>query len=208
MAAFDEPTGTREELRALLRSYNEDPADRKRILAQIDRRFVRRVCLLVVDMCGFSRTVKARGIIHFLALLERLERVVHPSIEEAGGRVLRWEADNVFAVFPDVSSALAGVRAIQRDVRAANEALPTDDEVGVSMGVGFGDLLLVGDDDAWGDEMNVASKLGEDLAECGEVLLSESAYGALAERPDALNERTYRVSGVDIRAYALPGVTE
>src|SRR5207247_5090990 len=140
---------------------------------------------------------------HFLAMLERLERVVRPSIEAAGGRVLRWEADNVFAVFEHVDHALEAVRSIERDVRAANEALPAEDEVGVSIGIGYGDLLLVGEEDAWGDEMNMASKLGEDVSECGEVLLTESARRALPADGEDVTERTYVVSGMTITAFRV-----
>ena len=45
-------------------------------------------------------------------------------------------------------------------------------EIYVAIGIGYGRVLLVGDDDAWGDEMNIACKLGEDLAERGEDLVS------------------------------------
>jgi len=38
---------------------------------------------------------------------------------------------------------------------------------------------MVGDRDLYGDEMNLASKLGEDLAQDDEILLTEAAYQAL-----------------------------
>jgi adenylate cyclase len=167
----------------------------------------------VLDTCGFSRTVRGQGIVHFLALLERMERLIRPCVEEWHGRILRREADNLFAVFDTPDRAVHAARNIQRDVRAANEALPVEDEVGVSIGIGFGDLLLVGEDDAWGEEMNLASKLGEDLAECGEVLITRSARDALDPADEIeLEERAYAVSGIDVHAFhvghgaqALPG---
>ena len=192
---------TREELQAHLLDYNEHPQRRERVLAEVDERFRRTAAVVVVDTCGFSRTVREKGIVHFLALLERLERLMRPSIEREGGRILRREADNVFAVFDGPDRAVAAARAIQHDVGAANEALPAEEEVGVSIGVGYGDLLLVGNDDAWGEEMNLASKLGEDLAECGEILITPAAREGLSRGGAELEERRYSVSGLELVAY-------
>ena len=200
-----EAMASRDELQALLQAYNEHPDDRDRILAEIDKRFRRTVAILVLDTCGFSRTVQGKGIVHFLALLEGMERLVRPTVEGAGGRILRREADNVFAVFDSPADAVQAARAIYHDVVTVNEALPADEEVGVSIGIGFGELLLVGEDDAWGDEMNLASKLGEDLARCGEILLTEAAGAAAKDGDVRLEERTFSVSGVDLRAFQLGG---
>ncbi len=162
--------------------------------------------MLVLDTCGSSRTVRGQGIVHFLALLERMERLIRPCVDAARGRILRREADNLFAVFDDPNEAVRAARSIQHDVGAANEALPAEDEVGVSVGIGFGDLLLVGDDDAWGDEMNLASKLGEDLAECGETLVTKAARDALRGDEDVtLEERDYIVSGLSLTAFSATG---
>jgi class 3 adenylate cyclase len=194
-----------EELRALLSEFNERPRDRARVLQRIHRQFLRRLAVLVLDTCGFSRRVRESGIVHMLALLERLERVIRPSVERAGGRVLRREADNVFAVFDLPDQAIRAARDILEDVRIANEALPAEEEAGVSIGIGFGDLIVVGEDDVWGDEMNLASKLGEDMAKCGEVLLSPAARDGLTDAGQPLEERTYELSGLTLTAYRLTG---
>jgi class 3 adenylate cyclase len=38
--------------------------------------------------------------------------------------------------------------------------------------MGYGDMLLVGDEDVFGAEVNAASKLGEDTAKSGEILVT------------------------------------
>jgi class 3 adenylate cyclase len=172
------------------------------VLAELDARFRREVAVLVLDACGFSRSVRAEGIVHFLALLERLERLIRPCVEERHGRILRREADNIYAVFDTADHAVRAAVAIRHDVRAANEALPEDEEAGVSIGIGYGELLLVGPDDAWGDEMNLASKLGEDLADCHEILITAAAREALREVGDlVLTERDFEVSGIALPAF-------
>ena len=111
--ASTEAMPSREELQALLKDYNEHPDRRDAVLAEIDERFRRRVAVLVLDTCGFSRTVRGHGIVHFLALLERMERLIRPCVDAARGRILRREADNLFAVFDDPND----VRAHGRDER-------------------------------------------------------------------------------------------
>ncbi|HXJ62993.1 MAG TPA: adenylate/guanylate cyclase domain-containing protein [Actinomycetota bacterium] len=196
------PMPDRSELEPLLKEYNEHPEVRERVVADIDAKFRRDVAVLVLDACGFSRSVRAKGIVHFLALLERLERLIAPCVEEHHGRILRREADNLYAVFDTADHAVRAAIAIRHDVRAANEALPEDEEVGVSIGVGFGELLLIGPDDAWGEQMNLASKLGEDLADCDEILITAGARDALESTDDyELTERDFHVSGVTLPAF-------
>jgi adenylate cyclase len=150
----------REVLRSLLYEYNEHPSERPRILREIHRRFDREHALLIMDAAGFSRTVKAVGIVHVLALLERLERIVRPQVEAHRGRILA--------------------------------------------GIGFGTVLAIGEDDVYGDEMNLASKLGEDLARPEEVLLTPAAHAALAGTDTfTFQEVGVTISGLESPAYRL-----
>jgi class 3 adenylate cyclase len=193
----------REQLQTLLRDYNEYPERRREIVRNIERQFRHTVAILVADSCGFSRTVQQQGIIHFLALLERLERLVLPVIQSHGGRLLREEADNFFAIFPDAAKAVACADEICRNVKIANGPLPAANEIYVAIGVGFGDVLLVGDDDIFGDEMNVTCKLGEDLAQQDEILLTENAYAALGATEHEFEELNFTVSGIEVKAFRL-----
>jgi class 3 adenylate cyclase len=193
----------REQLAKMLNEYNEYPERRDEIIANIDRDFGQTVAILIMDSCGFSRTVHSHGIIHFLSLLERLWRLVHPLVSEYGGRPLREDADDLFAVFPDVPSALACAKAIHEHVEIANGPLPASNEIYVALGIGYGHVLLVGEDDAWGDEMNLACKLGEDIAQQGEVLLTEEAHKAVANDGHSFEQLDLSVSGLQMTAYRL-----
>ena len=57
----------------------------------------------------------------------------------------------------------------------ANEALPAAEETQIAIGIGYGSVLDVGDGHLYGDEMNLAFKLGEDLGTAQEVLLTPAA---------------------------------
>ena len=188
------------ELAKLLDARNEHPESLAEIDGEIWRRFGRTRAVLVLDMCGFSRLTMRYGITHFLAMIRRLQTIVRPVIAQGGGHVVKTEADNVFATFDDVPEALATARAIQRSLDAANTYLPEDWDLHAGIGIGYGPILLIGDQDLFGSEMNVASKLGEDVAARGEILLSSAARERVASEFDA-TEIAVELSGLTLRAY-------
>jgi adenylate cyclase len=188
------------ELWRMLDARNEHPESLGEIDGEIWRRFGRTRAVLVLDMCGFSRLTMRYGITHFLAMIRRLVTIVRPVIADAGGLIVKTEADNVYATFDDVPQALAAARAIQGSLAAANAFLPEDWDLHAAIGIGYGPLLLIGDHDLYGSEMNVASKLGEDVAGRGEVLLSVGAYERLGDAADAV-EIPVQLSGLTMRAF-------
>jgi len=157
-------------------------------------------------MCGFSRLTMRYGITHFLSMIHRLHGIVRPIIARHAGRVVKTEADNVFAVFADVAAGVAAARDVQEQLATANVFLPEDWDLPASIGVGYGEVLMV-DDDFYGNELNLASKLGEDVADSGETLLTEAAHARLiAEAPRttmAFAPRPVTVSKMTLTAWAL-----
>jgi adenylate cyclase len=195
---------SRSRLRDLLNEYNEYPERQQEIDARIHEEFCKPVAIVVIDSCGFSRSVRQHGIVNYLARLERLERVVVPIIESHGGRVLRIEADNIFALFIDTKAAVACAAEVQHNVEIANDPLPAASEIYIAIGVGYGRVLLVDHDDAYGDEMNIACKLGEDLAQQGDILLTAAAHEALGEDSSwAFTDSSVSISGLELTAYKV-----
>jgi class 3 adenylate cyclase len=186
----------------LLDARNEHPESLPDIDADIWRRFGRTRAVLVLDMCGFSRLTMRYGITHFLAMIRRLVGIVRPVVTAAGGRVVKTDADNVFATFDDAPAALGAARAIQAHLDAANAFLPEDWDLHAGIGIGYGPLLVIGDDDLFGAEMNVASKLGEDVAGRGEILLSAAARERLGDAPGVtLEPIAIELSGLRLEAF-------
>jgi len=188
------------ELSRLLDARNEHPESLAEIDGEIWRRFGRTRAVLVLDMCGFSRLTMRYGITHFLAMIRRLQTIVRPVIAQGGGHVVKTEADNVFATFDDVPEALATARAIQRSLDTANAFLPEDWDLHAAIGIGYGPILLIGDADLFGSEMNIASKLGEDVAARGEILLSSGARARIAAEFEA-TEIPVQLSGLALKVY-------
>lgn len=198
-----QPSDEKVLLLQLLRQYNERPQDREKIHRQIQEHFHHTTAILVLDASGFTRTTRASGIIHFLAIMERLQRVVVPNIQRYGGRHLKSEADNIFASFESVDAAVQCANDVLTQIAAANILMPADDEIYASFGIGYGEVLLIGDEEIYGDEMNLACKLGEDLAERGELLITEAAYSALREAKMQFKEEHFSISGLQLKVYRL-----
>ena len=117
---------TRRELERLLALRNEHPERLVEIDRQIHATFAETHAVMVLDMCGFSRLTMRHGITHFLAMIHRLHGIVGPIVAGYGGHVVKTEADNVFAVFPEVENAVATATDIQEQLRVANAFLPED----------------------------------------------------------------------------------
>lgn len=189
------------ELHHLLDERTEHPERAPKLDREIRRRFEKERAIFVLDMSGFSRTVQRYGIIHYLGMIQRMRRIVGPNVEKHRGVVVKFEADNCFAVFPSPDKAIDAALGIHHDLGVAN--LMTDDEsdVHVSIGIGYGTVLLFCDD-MYGNELNLASKLGEDVAERNEILLTPAA------RAHIKGKRSFTVlpmsmSGVSMKAYKL-----
>jgi adenylate cyclase len=192
-------TGRHQALARLLAQRNEHPERLTRIDARIRATFERTLAVFVLDMCGFSRLTLAHGIIHYLALIQRMQGVVLPIVAARHGQLVKTEADNVFAVFERVSDAYAAALEVQAALHALNEVLPADWDVHAGIGIGHGPLLYIEGCDVFGAEMNLASKLGEDLACAGEVLLTAAAAAKLKRAK--LRARRAKISGISLRYF-------
>jgi class 3 adenylate cyclase len=190
------------ELDRLLKRRNSTPAHQRRIDRQIIRKFRRTRAVFVLDMAGFSISVQRYGIIHHLAKIHRMQAIVGAAVRTCGGVVAKFEADNCFATFSTAARAVEAGRRIQAELKAANISASERDALHVSIGIGYGPILLACDD-LFGDEMNLASKLGEDIAQSGEVLLTERARRSLRGARLRFEEMALSISGVHLRAAKL-----
>ena len=188
-------------LRQMLSERNRFPEREPHIDEQIHRTFGRTVAILVLDMVGFSRLTLERGIVHYMAMIHQMDRIARPAVSANGGRVIKQEADNLFCAFPDPAGALEGALDVLRAFDAVNSVLPPERHVYGSVGIGYGPTLLIGDRDMFGAEMNLACKLGEDLAGTNEILLTRAAHDALPDGTYKCAPTSFAIAGVELEAY-------
>ena len=200
-----EETPARARLKDLLLQRNQTPDRVEEIDREIVQRFQRKVSMLILDMCGFSRITASNGIIFYLAMIQQMESAASPAVMQNKGEVVKQEADNLFAFFSSPQDALEAALDIFRAFDAMNAVVPDERDIYGSIGIGFGDTLVIGDEDLFGDEMNRASRLGEDLAGRQEILLTPSAYEALPEGLYRFETARFEDRGDEITAYRFLG---
>jgi len=129
-------------------------------------------CVMFTDLSGFSRGVAQFGIIHFLQTIHESERLLIPVIEDHDGILLKVEGDSFLVIFRNPAKALACAVAMQKCLAEYNRDKADTDRVLLGVGLGYGKVLRIGDSDVFGVEVNGSSKLGEDRARAGEILVT------------------------------------
>jgi class 3 adenylate cyclase len=124
-------------------------------------------------------------------LMDRSVRRARPLVRRHGGGLIKVEADSMLLRFPDVAAACRSVAALERVMRRERRRLRADESLRFSYGIGWGEVIDLGSD-VFGLEVNLASKLGEDLARPGEALLTPAAAAAVARSP-GLRLRPHRL---------------
>lgn len=138
-----------------------------------------------MDLTGFTVSCFNGGEVHAILRILDAQKVCIPVLRERGASLIRAFADDLVALFDDVGRAFDAALEMHRRVALYGEAgLAGDGQAECCIGIGYGDVYATGPNLAMGDEMNRASKLGEDIARGGETLLTEKAFGALRGRKD------------------------
>ncbi|MBA3686400.1 MAG: adenylate/guanylate cyclase domain-containing protein [Planctomycetes bacterium] len=135
--------------------------------------------VMFTDLSGFSRRVAQFGIIHFLQTIHESMRILTPVLENHDGVLLKVEADSMLVIFRHPERALACSLAMQQACKQYNVGRAAEEHILLCIGLGWGQMLRVGDTDVFGPEVNAASKLGEDTARAGEILVTDRFRGAL-----------------------------
>ena len=172
-------------------------------VAAIDRRiwdlFGEEWSVMFTDLAGFSRQVARFGIIHFLQILLEQKRLLLPVIEKHDGILIKIEADSLLVLFKRPAHALACAIEMQRTCQAVSARRVPEEQVVLCCGLGHGRLLKIGDDDVFGHEVNLASKLGEDTAKGNEILVTRAFRESCGELPGASwEEQRIEHSGEDV----------
>ena len=187
----------------LLDELGEHPERISEITNRIEEVFEQERAILILDMSGFTRATRQGNIISFLLSINQMQRLAVPAVDSNGGILVKAEHDNLTCLFDKVDDALTASSEITERLESANVILPSDKELYASIGIGYGSILNIQNEDIYGNEVNIASKLGEDIGELGDVLLTPNAYQQVAERHIKFEERRISISGLELNYYAL-----
>ena len=201
------PTESQRRFQSMLQRYSlgADAAAREPLETAIWKEYGTQRVVLAVDMSGFSRLTQKHGIVHYLALVLRMRETAKPIIEAHGGALVRFEADNAFAMFEDGLEAIRAAIELNNAFDRENIATAQELDIHIACGIDQGEILVVESYlEFWGNAVNRASKLGEDLAAPGEILIEREVADALPPARD-FNIKPVRVaiSGIEIDGYTV-----
>lgn len=194
---------SRENLDRLLAEIIEYPDRREQITQTLEEMFGQEKAVMVLDMSGFSATTQRLGITSFLLMIHEMQTIAMPCVIAHKGLLVKAEADNLFCLFDTVIDAVRASQEITRHLTAANQILPHDRRLYVSIGIGFGMILNIADKDLYANEVNLASKLGEDIGTMGDILLTAAARAQLPDSEIVVKEETVGISGLELKYFIV-----
>jgi class 3 adenylate cyclase len=185
-------------------SQTEDLEQRRQIEESIWSEYGCEYAVFVLDMSGFSLLTRKYGIVHYLSMIRRMQLTTEPIIKSYRGSMIKYEADNCFAVFPDPLAAVNAAIAMQHSFPASN-LLTTDDlDIHIACGIDYGKVLMLEGEDCFGDPVNRACKIGEDIAAAGEILVTEEAWQMIPAQAGIRSTAiTVSASGIVLPAYRI-----
>jgi class 3 adenylate cyclase len=158
----------------------QNPSRWKAMDARLHEALVRPRAIVFTDTADFTKRVARDGILHFLMVFQRAVDAAPAVLKRHRGRLVKVEADSLLLEFPAVADACAGTIALDALLGRLNKGRAANERLKFSYGIGWGPTFSL-EDDVFGLEVNLASKLGEDLAKPSEALLTPAAAAALPE---------------------------
>jgi class 3 adenylate cyclase len=199
-------TTQHEKFQQLLLQYAQenDPEKRSEIEKNLWEEYGQERAVLVLDMSGFSLLTRKFGIVHYLSMVRRMQLTCEPIVKSYNGELIKFEADNCFALFPTPILAANAAIAMQHAFEGGNILTSDEFDIHVSCGIDYGKVLLIENEDCFGDAVNCASKLGEDIADSNEILITQTAMAMIpSEAGIKSREMTISISGLNIPAFAI-----
>jgi class 3 adenylate cyclase len=189
----------------LLLYGQENEADkREKIETTLWQEFGKVKAVFVMDMSGFSLLSHRHGIVHYLSIVKRMQLTTQPIVEKYRGQVVKFEADNCFAMFDDPLSAVRAAIALNTAFFAMNVLTADEFDIRVSIGIDYGDVLLIGGPDYFGNTVNRACKIGEDIGGPGEILVTATAFKQIPETAGIQGRKVeIAIAGVPVEVYSI-----
>ena len=169
---------------------------------RVERRLA---AILVADVVGYSRLIRADEEGTRAAVRHHVSETVEPQVAGHRGRIFKTVGDGLLAEFASVVDAVRCAIEIQNAVKGHNADIAADKRVEFRIGVNLGDVIAEGDD-LHGDGVNVAARL-EGLADPQGICISGSAFEQVRDKLEVGFEDLgdQQVKNIDrpVRAYRV-----
>ena len=175
------------------------PSDVQAADEALNARFIKQKAVLVIEMFEQAEVAAEHGVLPFIDMVLSMKNKCAMAVKHHGGKCVRSiETKIIGQIMALFDSPLDCLRAaIEARYRCREESFE------LAIGVGFTEILDLDACNAFGDAVNMAFKLGEDVAKGGEILITENvrnAVGKTKDFPFKMNdERDVSLSGISIK---------
>ena len=137
--------------------------------------------IFYADVAGYSRLTGSDELGTHKAVMDLLDYTQN-TIQQDGGKVLRFAGDAILAEFSSVVSCANAALTVQTRQALNNQAIPSEQQVQIRIGINLGEVI---EDrgEIFGDGVNVAARL-EALAPSGGICITSQVADQIAGKLD------------------------
>eukprot|EP01130_Rhizamoeba_saxonica_P019220 TRINITY_DN9879_c0_g1_i1.p1 TRINITY_DN9879_c0_g1~~TRINITY_DN9879_c0_g1_i1.p1 ORF type:complete len:349 (+),score=102.42 TRINITY_DN9879_c0_g1_i1:489-1535(+) len=187
----------------LTRSYDSDYETADLL---IHEKYMKNNITVMMYGCDFGHITRKYDIQKCLKMRDTIFEMFDPIWKSFGG----LEIEENFYIFDDPWDAIQACLITLDSIREYNRNQSEDNQIPLKgYGIHNGTMLLVPNSDIhWGDPVNTASKLGEDLAENGNIYISEYVYSLVSTQLEQQSNLEYTkldlsASEADLTSYSI-----
>jgi class 3 adenylate cyclase len=170
--------------------------------ARIERECAAEMTVVCCDSSGFSKKTHEHGIIEFMDNMTKCHVALEKIVARHGGITLSDKADNLMLIFEDSAKAVACSIDMHRWLKKRNVGLPEYKQYNICIGIHHGALLRFAED-AYGPAVNVAFKLGEDIAGKDELLVTGPVNAVIKKKFRTEYSKHVTLGGVGLDIYKV-----
>ena len=170
--------------------------------ARIEKTCGAELTVVSCDSSGFSKKTPEHGIIEFMDNMVKCHDGLEKVVARHGGVTLSNKADNLMLVFDEPAPAVKCAIEMHRWLRKRNKGLPEHKRYNICVGIHHGPLLRF-TDDAYGPAVNVAFKLGEDIAGKDELMITGQVNEVVKKKFRTDYSKHITIGGLSFDAYKV-----
>jgi len=138
------------------------------------------LCVLFADVSGSTKLFEQRGDVEARRLIAHVLDALALICRQHDGRVVKTIGDEILCAIPLAGDGVDAAVAMQRHV--AGDPTCIANHLGIRLGLHFGECLVEGDGDVYGDAVNTAARMVK-LAGRGQVVATASTVDGLRRVP-------------------------
>ena len=170
--------------------------------AKIEKACGAELTVVSCDSSGFSKKTHEHGIIEFMDNMVKCHDALEKIVARHGGITLSDKADNLMLIFDEPLKAVACGIEMHRWLKRRNVGLPEHKKYNICVGIHHGKLLRFADD-AYGPAVNVAFKLGEDIAGKDELMITAQVNEVVKKKFRTDYTKHITIGGLSFDAYKV-----